>query len=380
MNKPLKVGAIVRFLNAVGGGRVARISKDTAWVEDEDGFEIPTPINQCVVVDKGDTFMPKYKPPTFIYTKEVEHRNTPANEPRHKPRVEDFEDFDSCPQEVPSVPSRMPHTFLPAKGNFSSCLAFLPQDIRRLGQTEYECYLINDSEYSMYYILSKRVNDKWQLLQRGELFPQTDSFITTIASNELNEYEHLSIQILAFADNPGIFKEHIGRELRLELTKFFKLHSFVDNDFFQDKAFILPIQAQENNSPKDWESIGHQLQEKFSQPSQKKLSFTPTKTINPNTPHVIDLHIDALVETTAGMSNSDILSYQIGIFNQTMQAHLNDIGRKLIFIHGKGDGVLRKKLLAELKYRYKHCDYQDASFELYSYGATQVTIKNKRND
>ena len=46
-----------------------------------------------------------------------------------------------------------------------------------------------------------------------------------------------------------------------------------------------------------------------------------------------------------------------------------------MFIHGKGEGVLRKALVNELQYRSKSYSYQDASFQEYGYGATQVTIK-----
>ena len=49
-------------------------------------------------------------------------------------------------------------------------------------------------------------------------------------------------------------------------------------------------------------------------------------------------------------------------------------GMKIIFIHGKGDGVLRNAVVHELRYRYKSYTYQDASFQEYGYGATQVTI------
>ena len=50
-------------------------------------------------------------------------------------------------------------------------------------------------------------------------------------------------------------------------------------------------------------------------------------------------------------------------------------GKKIIFIHGKGEGVLRNAIVNELHYRYKRYSYQDASFQEYGYGATQVTIK-----
>ena len=46
-----------------------------------------------------------------------------------------------------------------------------------------------------------------------------------------------------------------------------------------------------------------------------------------------------------------------------------------MFIHGKGEGVLRHAIINELRYRYKNYPYQDASFQEYGYGATQVTIR-----
>ncbi|MTT60629.1 Smr/MutS family protein, partial [Parabacteroides merdae] len=49
--------------------------------------------------------------------------------------------------------------------------------------------------------------------------------------------------------------------------------------------------------------------------------------------------------------------------------------QKIVFIHGKGDGVLRKAVIDELKRKYSNCRYQDASFQEYGFGATMVTIK-----
>ena len=90
---------------------------------------------------------------------------------------------------------------------------------------------------------------------------------------------------------------------------------------------------------------------------------------------VIDLHADELFETTAGMNAADILHYQLDVFKKTMDENKKKKGQKIVFIHGKGEGVLRHALVHELNYRYKSCTYQDASFQEYGYGATQVTIK-----
>ena len=48
----MKIGDKVRFLNEVGGGIVSGFQgKNIVLVEDQDGFDIPVNINDCVVVD-----------------------------------------------------------------------------------------------------------------------------------------------------------------------------------------------------------------------------------------------------------------------------------------------------------------------------------------
>ena len=88
----------------------------------------------------------------------------------------------------------------------------------------------------------------------------------------------------------------------------------------------------------------------------------------------IDLHAKELLETTAGLSSGDILAHQLEVFHENMEKHKQKKGQKVVFIHGKGDGVLRKKIREELKYRYKSCQWQDASFREYGFGATLVII------
>ena len=90
---------------------------------------------------------------------------------------------------------------------------------------------------------------------------------------------------------------------------------------------------------------------------------------------IVDLHADQLLETTAGMSSGNILDYQLDVFRRVLDRYKTNKGQKIIFIHGKGEGVLRQAIIHELNYKYKHFQYQDASFQEYGYGATQVTIR-----
>lgn len=89
----------------------------------------------------------------------------------------------------------------------------------------------------------------------------------------------------------------------------------------------------------------------------------------------IDLHAHSLLDTEAGMSAGDIKQYQLSVFHRTMQEHLLHKGKRIVFIHGKGDGVLRKAIIDELNHKYRQCEYQDASFQQYGFGATMVIIK-----
>ena len=62
---------------------------------------------------------------------------------------------------------------------------------------------------------------------------------------------------------------------------------------------------------------------------------------------------------------------------EVMKANEDKLGQKIVFIHGKGEGVLRKAILDELKRKWPACTVQDASFQEYGFGATQVTIHRK---
>ena len=51
----MKIGDKVRFLSEVGGGIVTGFQgKDFVLVEDVDGFDIPMPIRECVVIETDD--------------------------------------------------------------------------------------------------------------------------------------------------------------------------------------------------------------------------------------------------------------------------------------------------------------------------------------
>lgn len=88
----------------------------------------------------------------------------------------------------------------------------------------------------------------------------------------------------------------------------------------------------------------------------------------------IDLHIEALVDSHAGMSNAEILNLQMKEFRTFFKrAHDKHI-RKLIIIHGVGEGVLKTEVRMFLD-KKEGVEFYDADFREYGKGATAVEIR-----
>ena len=163
-----------------------------------------------------------------------------------------------------------------------------------------------------------------------------------------------------------------------DATKFARLHCFRPNTYFDSPVIAFEINVNDrlqHDMPEiDPAQLRRGIQDKKREerrnaPAQSKSSKPSGDII------VVDLHASELLDTTAGLSPADILNLQIDRFTEVMQQNIRYIGQKIVFIHGKGEGVLRQALLKELKLKYKQCDVQDASFREYGFGATQVTIR-----
>ena len=88
----------------------------------------------------------------------------------------------------------------------------------------------------------------------------------------------------------------------------------------------------------------------------------------------VDLHSEKL-GLSAVMSPHDQKKRQLEEFRRTMNRYRNRRGTKLIFIHGKGEGILREAIRNELSHKYKSCTFCDASFATYGMGgATEVVV------
>ena len=350
----MKIGDKVRFLSEVGGGVVTGFKgKDFVLVEDADGFDIPMPIRECVVIE-ADDYNIKRKPGA----------TAPKQEEPVKP----------VKPEMPVI-QRQPE--VRGGDTLNVFLAYVPEDAKAMMTTPFEAYLVNDSNYYLYYTYLSAEGKAWNNRSHGLVEPNTKLLLEEFTRDVLNEMERVAVQFIAFKDGKTFaMKPAVSVELRIDTVKFYKLHTFRESDFFEEPALVYDIVT--NDVPvKQVYVSAEDIQVALLQKKEveKPRSQPIVKRSSSNGIIEIDLHINELLDDAHGMSNSEILNYQLDKFREVMEKYKGKREQKIVFIHGKGDGVLRKALLDELKRKYNTCRYQDASFQEYGFGATLVTIR-----
>lgn len=223
----MKIGDKVRFLSEVGGGVVAGFQgKNIVLVEDEDGFQIPTSITDVVVIDNDD----------YNIKHDVQNVSTVKDED---------EDYD--PADRPVTFTAQPEE---RKGGdaLSVYLGFVPVDIKEITNTKFEVYLINDSNYYIDFTYLTVEGTSWNLRSKGTVEPNTKLFIEEFGREVLNELERVAVQFVAYKKDKGfLLKPAVDAQLRIDTVKFYKLHTFQENDFFEQSALIYTLI--ENDKP-----------------------------------------------------------------------------------------------------------------------------------
>ena len=380
----MKIGDKVRFLSETGGGKVAGFQgNNIVLVEDEDGFQIPTPVSDVVVVEQDDYTMGKMIAAKMDAKQQAEaHAATELrNDSRSiKSILNDHEtdadmtvdEYDASDREITY---RAPARERDGGNKLNACLAFVPIDIKEVTNTRFETYMVNDSNYYLHFAYMVAEGNAWTLKAEGEVEPNTKLFIEEFGRDALGSMGRIAVQMTVYKkDKPFLLKPAIDVQMRIDPVKFYKLHVFEENEFFEQPALLFHI-VQNDEVARPLVVDSRRLKEQMYKEETVVTDKAKQVRRKDDGTLVVDLHADEVLEMTAGMNAADILHYQLDVFKKTMEEHKKSRGQKIVFIHGKGEGVLRQALLQELKYRYKNCTWQDASFREYGYGATLVTVK-----
>jgi len=326
----LRIGDKVRFLNEKGGGVIVRLKDvETAIVEGDDGFEIPYLIKYLVPIHNE-----------LVINKDAVNLDIEPNK-----TVEDRVYF----------VAEMDHEI-----------------ISQINSIQF--YIYNSSSYNIHFTYSIKDGNLFQTLKHGEIGQYQKLAIKKINRRNLPEYTLHKIDLLFYknthypAQLPSAEIIHLGEHL-------INSHNLIKHHEFHHPILAFPIKENFMRA----NQIKYHLTEYDLERLKEIKEFNPNKkNSKSNSTHLlyekeVDLHIEHLLDSYKGMTNAQIIQYQLKFFQKELENGIAANLKKIIFIHGVGNGRLKQEILAILR-NYPELTVQDASFKKYGFGATEVNI------
>ncbi len=344
----VKVGDRVKFLNDTGSGEVTRIvDPTTALVQVDDGFEVPWLISD-LVVDTG-----RYETGKEEEIDEVELPSASFSEKMEESDQEPIED-----EEI--------------------VLAFLPDE----RSAEFETYLINSSSYHFKYTISREQEGEQVLFHEGTLEAGIKISLGSYKPGNLNDQERYRIQGIFF--NAGFFNHLPPLDMIITVlaSEMYRSESRRENDYFLEKAVLFTLYdwrkpVPEPEKPRmeiDPEALKEAMYVKGDLKPERKRERKKVD-VAASGPVEVDLHIEQLIDDYKSLTNSEIVDIQMTRFRSELENAIEKKIRKIVFIHGVGNGKLKHDIRRALDTEYRKLRYQDASFKEYGFGATLVLIR-----
>lgn len=343
----IQIGDKVRFLNDVGGGVVTGfINKTTVNVEGQDGFEIPYPIAQLVNISESER-------------REKGEITAPEEKIQVKPSQ--------------NIQQKSEGMILAGKDSPDFYFCFVPDDSKNPLAGETRLWLVNDSNFTVLYRYSHQKEEKYKLVKFGSVQPNTKAELESIDQNDLSDLPDFVFQLLYFAENEKELHAAVTKKFKVSPVKFYKEKSFQPNVFFRKNAMTLQITPNIFTTEVDKltdDDLQKVVQAKDVEPVEK----TPVKKKTAEIVEV-DLHIQELLDDTTGLSKKEMLDIQLEKVESEMRAAIQANVKRIVFIHGLGQGVLKQEVIKLLQSKFSKYYFQDASFKEYGYGATMVILK-----
>ena len=339
-----KIGDKVRFLNEKGEGIVSKlINKTTVGVTIEDGFEIPYSVSALILLQDH-------------ITAEIA--------------------VNSEKNEVTSVQIKS-NKQLKKQEPEGIYVAFSPEKINDILHSDINVWFINNTEYKLMFTYSLLQNGNFITLKTGSVKAFESLLIETIDRKELSDFSNFKIEILFFDEKEHQHQAPVSEIIKLKPIKLYKENAFTQNGFISESALIMTVTR---------------LSDSFQDPAQQiskadlsKILFqkqTYSTTAKKSKPHIsndpsaemeINLHIEELLDNYKGMSNGEIIQVQLKHFQQALDKAINEHYRKLVVIHGVGNGRLKGEVRNILS-SYNNLKHHDASYSKYGFGATEILI------
>jgi hypothetical protein len=315
----MNIGDRVRVLHGKEEGIIRKVSAGgRIEVEIEDGFVIPVLKSEVVLVAEAEK--------NYF----GESSSTPAH-----------------------VDTPLPISAAKDQGLY---LAFVPINDQSLS-----LYLINDSVQPYLSHASEVYGTNHRTLFAGALGAGEAKKIDDRILKELDEWPAFLLRFIPIQAKLNRAIPAFERQLKMKPTQFFKHLS--KSPLIGKNAYLFGLE----NTTKELDIRG--LNAELNQ-----LTPTPQVTRVQAPSASIDLHIEALHPKPDSLSNSEMLRIQLEVFEKNLNQAIAAGMDQITFIHGIGNGVLRKEIHKRLSQLRNISYFQDTQKDQWGYGATLVKI------
>lgn len=355
----IKPGEKVKFLNEKGGGTVKKIiDSRLALVTIEDGFDIPVLISDLIRIgndEPGSRFFDNnYKP--------VEEESSEHTE-EHIPEITYSGSDDLAPELINS--RKQEEVFL----------AFIPADQKIPVNGALDVVIVNNTSADLIYNIYIKKNDTYSGADYGSVEAGKRYTVATVEREELTDWTDGIIQILFHRESADDVPPPFNAGFTISGKKFFNEESYRYSKMLSARGIVIKLVTLENPVSKEI-SAGNidpepvPVSARINPPSDDFIIRHQTA----DREAVVDLHIHELLEDPSHLQKNEILDYQRNYFMRCMESAIVNHFRKVIFIHGVGNGILKNELLDYLL-KEKGIDIFDAPMSKYGVGAVEVRIR-----
>ncbi|HYG38032.1 MAG TPA: DUF2027 domain-containing protein [Cytophagales bacterium] len=313
----MNIGDRVRLLHGKEEGIVVAVKDNIIEIEIEDGFTIPASKNEVVLVSKEEAL--RFRQEEGIPAKEEKKTSVFAE-----------------------------------RGIFFA--------VSPVSQTTFELYLINNTDYTISLNLFQDQKNHYKGIFTHLFRPKTGEFVKTLLTTQ-DQFPEYMIQGLYFTEQMMKLKEPLIKRIRIK--PFLISGNQTKAPIVGKSSYLIQIDGEQ--APINSKKIKEMLEES---PSKSQGSYTP---VSPG--REIDLHIEKLSVSFQNMSNSEILRIQLNAFESALDSAVASGQDEIKFIHGVGNGVLRKEIQKRLSKLKNIKFFEDVMKDRFGFGATLVRIR-----
>ncbi|MDX5438117.1 MAG: DUF2027 domain-containing protein [Pontibacter sp.] len=260
-------------------------------------------------------------------------------------------------EEAVPQPSKRKEPVAPVLAAQGIYLALVHQSDELLAVT-----VVNNSDYDVLFTSGEEREKNYRGLQNDKLAPKATRVITHYHLKEFEKWPNLLIQFIQHRNGSPTLFEPVVKRVQFKASSFYK--SKRTAPVLNKEAYLFQLDQKPVSVNPD--KIKEQLAEAVEKSENYKLTAPE---------HEVDLHIEKLVDDHSGMSNSAIIKTQLERFLDALDRAMATNMHEIVFIHGAGNGVLRKELQKILSRTPGIKYFEDARKEKFGYGATLVRLK-----